>query len=466
VRDVFTIAAHTTPFGKHLDKSIPELTRMTVVPCIKEAGLSKGDLQAIWFSNSAWGEYQRQTCIRGQVALRPLGIDSIPITNVENACAGGSTAFHNAWLGVASGSYDISMAIGAEKIYDRNKTLVFSAFLSGLDVGGLIDTLDNIPEFALTAEEKIAMQAHVEKYRQASDKKSAKRTSKWSLKSRLKNVRDVAVVAIRIGESMGYDVLGKLRKQGMGKGHSPFMDVYGAEARKHMRQYHSTIEQLSVIAAKNHGHAALNPNAQYRFELTPEQVLADRLVSWPLTRSMCAPVGDGAASAVLCDEKTVKRFGLGSQAVKVRASILGSGRARTPEDSDMGQRLGKLAYEQSGLGPADVDLAEVHDATAFGELHQTENLGFCPVGEGGIYAQSGATRLGGAKPINPSGGLECRGHPIGASGLSQIHELVTQLRGQAGSRQVAKARIGICQNGGGAIGVEEAAMAIHILEAP
>jgi acetyl-CoA acyltransferase len=244
------------------------------------------------------------------------------------------------------------------------------------------------------------------------------------------------------------------------------MDVYGFAARQHMKKYGSTIEQLAVIASKNHFHSSLNPNAQYNFTISPEQVLADRMVTWPFTRSMCAPIGDGAASAILCDEKTVKRLGLLSQAVKVRASVLGSGRARSFDDIDIGERLSKIAYEKSGLGPGDVNLAEVHDATAYGELHQAEALGFCTEGDGGKFAQTGATTLGGKIPINVSGGLESRGHPIGASGLAQLHELATQLRGNAGSRQVQGARIALAENGGGALGQEEAAMCIHILEAP
>jgi acetyl-CoA acetyltransferase len=270
---------------------------------------------------------------------------------------------------------------------------------------------------------------------------------------------------VRIGESMGYDVLKELRKMG-GGAHSPFMDVYGSEARKHMRTYGSTIEQLAVIASKNHFHSTMNPNAQYQFPVSVEEVLADRLVTWPLTRSMCAPVGDGAASAVLCDEKTVRRLGLMKQAVKVRASILGSGRDRKQDEPDIGARLASLAYKKAGIGPKDIDLAELHDASAYGELHQTENMGFCKEGEGGLLAMSGATSLGGKIPVNTSGGLESRGHPIGASGLGQIHEIVTQLRGSAGGRQVKNARIGLAENGGGALGVEEAAMGIHIFEAP
>jgi len=382
------------------------------------------------------------------------------MTNVENACAGGSTAFHHAWLGVASGLYDVTMALGAEKIYDKNRFLVFSGFLTGMDVGNFSDIVEKLPDLAMSDAEKDEMHHHIEKHKKKG--KGSKRKGQ-SLKERIREFRDSMVIAIRIGESMGYDVLKILRSLGTGD-HSPFMDVYGYEARKHMKEYGTTIEQLAAIASKNHFHSTMNPNAQYRFKVSREEVLADRLVTWPLTRSMCAPVGDGAASAVLCDEATVKRLGLQSRAVKVRASVLGSGRARRDDEPDLGMRLAKLAYEQACLGPDDIDLAEVHDATAYGELHQTENLGFCPIGEGGALAESGATCIGGSIPVNPSGGLESRGHPIGASGLGQIHEVVSQLRGEAGQRQVEGARIGIAENGGGALGVEEAAMCVHILE--
>jgi len=138
MREVYVIGAHMIKFGRYLERTIPELAAMTATPCLEDAGIDKSRIQALWFANSAWGEYRRQVCIRGQVALRPMGIDGIPITNVENACAGGSTAFHHAWMGVASGLYDVTMALGAEKIYDTNQQLVFSGFLTGLDVGNIL----------------------------------------------------------------------------------------------------------------------------------------------------------------------------------------------------------------------------------------------------------------------------------------------------------------------------------------
>jgi acetyl-CoA acetyltransferase len=249
-----------------------------------------------------------------------------------------------------------------------------------------------------------------------------------------------------------------------GGGRSPFMDIYAMAARMHMEQYGTTQRQLAMIAAKNHYHASLNPLAQYQVNMTVEEVLADKPVAFPLTRSMCAPMGDGATAALLCSERALKRFP-DARPVRVRASVLTSGTLPSGGGMDLiGMRLSKKAYEAAGLGPEDISVAEVHDATAFGELLQCEELGFCGEGEGGPLAESGATKLGGKLPVNTSGGLECRGHPIGASGIAQLVELVTQLRGEAGKRQVEGARIAMAENGGGFIGTGEAAMCIHILE--
>jgi acetyl-CoA acyltransferase len=468
MRDVFIVGVHTIKFGKYPDKSIKELTAEAVRGVLSDARIEKDRIQSAWFANSAWGFNQYQHCIRGQVALRPLGIDAIPITNVENACAGGSTAFHGAWKDVASGLADVSLAVGAEKIYRANKYAVFAGFLAGTDVETAPDEMRRLMADAARDRPEAPPQ-----------NRTAKPRKRRTLKSRLEDVRDQAVVGVQLGEAIGYDSLRKIlraangggtpskgKKKGGGGDHSPFMDIYAYAARNHMRKYGSTERQLAVIAAKSHFHSSLNPNAQYRFVLTPEEVLADRVVALPLTRAMCAPIGDGSASAIVMSEDAVHRYGLGARAVRVRASILGSGRARGPDDADIGERLSALAYARAGLGPDDVDLVELHDATAFGELHQTEALGFFPKGEGGVHAERGETRIGGSLPVNTSGGLLSRGHPIGASGLAQIHELVTQLRGEAGPRQVEGARLGLAENGGGALGEEEAAMCIHILESP
>jgi len=207
------------------------------------------------------------------------------------------------------------------------------------------------------------MQAHVAKYAALAPKDKSKKKKQTTLKDRFNEYWDMFKVFLRFSDAVGSDTVKEMRKLFSGD-HSPFMDVYGFAARQHMKKYGSTIEQLAIIASKNHFHSSLNPNAQYNFTVTPEKVLADRIVTWPLTRAMCAPIGDGAASAILCDGETVKKLGLTSQAVKVRASILGSGRERAFDDIDIGERLSKIAYAKPGLGPQDVHFAEVHDASA------------------------------------------------------------------------------------------------------
>jgi len=243
------------------------------------------------------------------------------------------------------------------------------------------------------------------------------------------------------------------------KGHSIFMDFYGAGARAHMEKYGTTQRQLAANAAKAHNNSTMNPLAQYTFPQTIEQVMADREISFPLTRAMCAPIGDGSAAAIVVSESFLKKHP-SKRAIKILASILQSG--SRGNDSDPATRAANMAFEKAGVGVSDVNVLEVHDATAFGELAVTERLGICPVGEGGPLAESGATSLGGRIPINTSGGLMSRGHPIGASGLAQNFELVTQLRGEAGERQVEGARIAMAENGGGTIGNGEASMAIHL----
>ena len=231
-----------------------------------------------------------------------------------------------------------------------------------------------------------------------------------------------------------------------------------------MKKYGSTQKHLAIIAAKNHHHGSLNPMAQYQNDMTVEEVMVDIPVAYPLTRSMCAPIGDGAAAVLLCSERMKNKLGADARPVKILASAIQSGRFNRPDGKSISERLSTRAYELAGLGPDDINVAEVHDATAYGEMAQSEDLGFAKEGEGGVLAESGATKIGGRLPINPSGGLECRGHPIGATGLGQIVELVTQLRGEAGKRQVEGARIALAENGGGFLGMEEAAMSIHILE--
>jgi len=397
-------------FNKYPDRGVRDMAHEATALALKDAGLKKKDLESVFFANTFWGMFKRQHSIRGQVICRSMGIEAIPVTNIENACAGASTALHLACTGIKAGMYDVALALGSEKITHEDKMKSLSAYASCMDVANFNQHLAMMEEL----------------------------NNSFSLE-------------IPEGQTPP------------GQGRSVFMDAYAMGARWHMSKYGSTREQLAAICAKNHFHGSLNPMAQYQQDMTVDQVLADHPVAYPLTRSMCAPVGDGASAAIVCSGEYLKKLSH-ARPVKILASVLGTGTDRELSGTDIGERLSKQAYNQAGLGPDDIDLAELHDATSYGELHQTEAMGFCPKDEGGPYAESGATKLGGDKPINTSGGLECRGHPIGASGLAQIFEIGQQLRGEAGQRQVEGARIGLAENGGGNIGVEEAAMCIHLLE--
>lgn len=411
MQDVYIIGTGMNRFGKYPEETVRTMAEKVIRQALDDAGIEIESLQAGYFSNSFWGMFDNQHSIRGQVIFRGMGIDKIPVTNVENACAGASTALHLAYTGIRAGMFDVAIAVGSEKLTNPDKAKSLSAYSSCMDVENFDRQINVLMDYG-------------------------------------KNLQ----VSLPQGESKP------------GSGRSVFMDAYAMMARWHMSKYETTQKQLALIASKNHYHASLNPNAQYQNEMSVEEVLVDNPVTFPLTRSMCAPVGDGAAAVIVCSESYLKKLGHDHRAVKILASVHGQGADRDLDGEDIGERLAKEAYKKAGLGPEDIDLAELHDATAYGELHQCEAMGFCAPGEGGTYAESGATTLGGARPINTSGGLEGRGHPIGASGLAQIHEIVTQLRGEAGKRQVNGATIGLAENGGGSIGVEEAAMCIHILE--
>jgi acetyl-CoA acetyltransferase len=209
---------------------------------------------------------------------------------------------------------------------------------------------------------------------------------------------------------------------------------------------------LASIAVKNRRHAGGNPLAQYRDPLTIEEVLAARMVVDPVTTLMCAPIGDGASAAVVSSEGPVW----------IRGSAVSMG-SRPGRGETTLRRVAEAAYRQAGLGPEDIDVAEVHDATAFGELLAYEELGFCEPGQGAALVAEGATQIGGRIPVNPSGGLESRGHPIAATGLAQVVELARQLRGQAEGRQVEGARVALAEAAGGFVAGDSASVAVHVL---
>jgi len=242
-----------------------------------------------------------------------------------------------------------------------------------------------------------------------------------------------------------------------------FPGLYAMIARAHMEAFGTTEEQLAAVAVKNHRHGAMNPKAQFGREVTLEQVLGSSLVAAPLRLLHCSPVSDGAAAVVLCPLDQASKY------TKQPIKILGSGMASAPmalHDRkeipflDSVQKSAERAYEMAGVGPGEIQFAEVHDCFAIAEVCCIEALGFVEKGHGGTAAVEGYTALGGRLPVNTSGGLKSKGHPVGATGVAQAIELCEQLRGTAGKRQVADARIGLCQNMGGS----GASSVVHVLE--
>ena len=407
---VYVIGVGMTPFGKLSDLSVKDLTRRSVEAALKDAGCRADDLEGAFFANAVQGHMEGQHIIRGQIALREMGIQHIPVVNIENACASASSAFSLAVNFLRAGAGDVALAVGAEKMFSDDRERMFGAFDSGWDIS-------------------------------AAD----------AIRERL----------IRLGE--GVEVPAGTTSP---RPYSVFMDVYAAFARYHMRRFGTTQRQIAAVASKNHAHSVENPLSQYRKAFSIDEVLSAPPITYPLTLPMCAPISDGAAAAVLCTEAGLERLGLDrGRAIRVLASVMQTGSDRLPEEVDKHctHLAAKRAYELAGVGPADVSVAEVHDATAVGEIIQIENLGFCAFGDGGPISERGDTRIGGRIPVNPSGGLESKGHPIGATGLGQIAELVTQLRGEAGRRQVHGARIALAENGGGLHGIEEAVACITVL---
>jgi acetyl-CoA acetyltransferase len=232
--------------------------------------------------------------------------------------------------------------------------------------------------------------------------------------------------------------------------------VYPDRVRAYTSEHVLEAETLARIAVKNRANAALNPLAQYVKPVSVEDVLGSRTIVDPITALMCAPIGDGASAVVLTSAARA-----GAHPVWVRGSAVGMGTA--PGSGSSIARVAARAYDEAGIGPADVDVAEVHDSIAFNELLAYEELGFCERGEGSRLVAEEATSLGGSLPVNTSGGLESRGHPVAATGLAQVIELALQLRGEAGERQVPDARVALAENAGGWAAGDSAAVSITVL---
>jgi acetyl-CoA acetyltransferase len=387
-RGVAIIGVGMHKFGKFLDSSLKDLTRVAVWNAIGDAGIDANRIEAAYFSNTLAGLITGQEAIRGHVCLHHAGFQGIPIVNVEGACASGSMALREAVFSIAGGLYDIVLAVGAEKLY-------------------LNDTAKSIAAMSTNT--------------------------------------DVEFMA-----GIGFQ----------------FPGSYAMILRKYMKEFAWKQEHFAKVASKNKFNGSLNPYAQYQTPISPEEILNSRLICWPLTLYMCSTMADGAAAAIVCSKEMAQKISL-KRPIEISAICLRSGEITGEDD---GQRhAAREAYEMAGIGPQDVEVAEVHDAMAPGEMFRIEKLGFCTAEEIGMLIDRGHFTLTGGLPVNPSGGLAARGHPVGATGLAQIAELVWQMRGEAGNRQIRGRgtdypKVGLAQNCGGYIEGSPAALSVTILK--
>lgn len=378
MRDVYVLGVGMIKFGRYPDKDVPQLGADAAVLALKDAGMTIKDVEMF-----VCGNLFQANAMNAQRILQQIGQTGIPALNVSNACATGSTAFREAYIGVASGMYDVTMAVGVEQMGKM-----------GLLGGG--------------------------------------------------------------ARSGGESVEGVL-----GSGLMPA--VFGQAGVEHMRKYGTTAEQFAKVSVKNHKHSVHNSLSQYQVEVSLGDVMKGRMVAYPNTLYMCCPTGDGAAAAILVSAEKVKQFT--AKPIKVACSVLTSDpyteRDLTmPDVNTLTKNAAKQAYEKAGLGPKDLDLVELHDCFATAELLHYENLGLCGEGEAGRMIDENRTMIGGDIPVNASGGLLSKGHPLGATGVANIYEIVTHLRGQAGGRQVEGAKAGLAH----VIGLGSACT-IHILTA-
>jgi acetyl-CoA acetyltransferase len=406
-QNAYVAGVGMTVFGKHLDRGLKSLAGEAVTTALADAGLAAGDVNAAYMGNAAAAVITGQVCVPGQMILRSLGIGGIPVVNVENACATAATAFQQAATMITAGLYDVVLACGSEKLYHEDKQRTFSVFTGAVDVESMDEVMAGI-------------------------------------RQRLK--------------ASGAD----LDTEGSGTSRSLFMDIYATWAIDHMKRYGTTREQFAAVSAKNSLHGSLNPKAQFRNTLSVEDVLGAREVAWPLTLPMCSPIGDGAAAAVLVSERKARELGMGRM-VKIEAAQLSSGWDYAEGEEGVAAGSAHKLYESAGIGPEELHCIELHDASAPSELMYYEYLGLCKPGEGGAFVEAGHSTLGGRIPVNTSGGLMRKGHPIGATGIAQIVELTEQLRGEAGDRQVQGASVALAENGGGFIGNDAAALALTLL---
>ena len=393
-----------TPFGKHLDKSIKWLGGQPVLEAIADAGIRPEDIEAAYVGNCAAGLVTGQESIRGQVVLSSIGLGKFPIINIENACGSGSTALNQAALMVSAGYYDVVLVVGFEKLFHENKMVSYSAFNGAIDV----------------------------------------------------EERERFMAAISSGEAG--------QNAGSGTKRSMFADFYGQLARDYMVSHGTDIRHFAMITEKASVHGSLNPRARFQKVTSVEEVLAQPVIVDPLTRPMICPLGDGGAAVILVSERKARQLGI-AKPVRMVSSVVHSYFEHADGAADTVTSLSiAAAYREASVGPEDLDLVELHDSSVVTEMLTYEHLGLCTAEEVRGFVESGAARLGGRIPVNPSGGLLRKGHPVGATGVAQIAELTWQLQGRASQRQVAGARIGLAHNGGGSLGNETAVMNINILQ--
>ncbi|MFC0081146.1 thiolase family protein [Aciditerrimonas ferrireducens] len=383
-RSVRVVGAAMTPMSTR-DRSVEELSLEAATGALADADLEPRGVGLVVAANATGGRLLDQGCIRGQTWLRRLGLGGAPVVNVDNSCAGGSSALHLAVLAASAGQGPV-LAVGVEKMWTGDRSATLAAIEDGLP-----------------ADERAG-----------------------------------------------------LRDRHPSEAGSVLMGFNASWVRRQLERGWATVRQIAAAAAKARQLAAVNPFAQWRTPVSVEEVLADRPVAGPLTRAMCSSFTDGAAAVVV-------RADPGASGPRVAASVARSGNG----DRDYHDRLAEVAQEawkQAGLGPGDVDLVELHDATSAEELYALESLGLFAPGEAGAATEAGRTTPGGGRlAVNPSGGLVGRGHPLAATGLAQVVEATWQLRGSCGTRQVPGARVALTVNTGGIIGGDAALAAAHVL---
>jgi acetyl-CoA acyltransferase len=384
------VGAGLTPFGRFRDQSLSELAGQAISAALADAGMEPAEIEAAFVANSMASVTTGQVAIVGQAVLRPLGYASIPVYNIDNACAASSSALDLAVQAVESGRAGVVLVVGVEKLFGAARSDSYRALNGAVDTGYLAAA-------GIDAESE--------------------------------SVFVTAVYPERLGR---------------------YQARYGLDARV-----------LAEIAVKNRDHAALNPRAQYTEPISVDDVLGSRVVAGPLTALMCAPISDGASAVVVTSRDRARSGSL--RPVWIRGIATGMGAPPGPQT--VIAQLARRAFDEAGITPADIDVAEVHDSIAFNELLAYEELGLCAAGEGARFAASGASRLSGKVPVNTSGGLESRGHPVAATGLAQIIELATQLRHEAGDRQVPGAGIAVAENAGGFAVDDTAAAVVTVLGA-